>query len=101
MSSSENVAENPGWTLLNLAVDRSGSMAGIKEDMERAIKSPHRHPTISGIAARPVLSGITFHKANMSMAATPGGTGYPFVASDGCVFRYCDVGFFGSAVGAP
>ncbi len=37
MSSPENVAENAGWTLLTLVVDRSGSMAGIKEDMERAI----------------------------------------------------------------
>ncbi len=39
MSSSENVAENAGWTLLTLVVDRRGSMAGIKEDMERAIRA--------------------------------------------------------------
>ena len=38
MSSSDKVTEEPGWTLLTLVVDRSGSMAGIKGDMERGIK---------------------------------------------------------------
>ena len=58
-------------------------------------------PTTSRIAARPVLGGVTFNKADMGMAVTPDGAGYSFVASDGGVFRYCDVGFFGSALGAP
>ena len=43
MSSSEKDAakdaENAGWTLLTLVVDRSGSMAHIKGDMERAIEA--------------------------------------------------------------
>ncbi len=39
MSSSEKVTENTGWTLLTLVVDRSGSMTGIKEDMERGIEA--------------------------------------------------------------
>ncbi len=58
-------------------------------------------PTTSRIAARPVLGGVTFNKAHIGMAATPDGAGYSFVASDGGVFSYCDVGFLGSAVGAP
>ena len=39
MSSSEKVTESAGWTLLTLVVDRSGSMAAIKEDMEHGIKA--------------------------------------------------------------
>ncbi len=39
MSSSEKVPENDGWTLLTLVVDRSGSMARIKADMQRGIKA--------------------------------------------------------------
>lgn len=39
MSSSERARENAGWTLLTLVVDRSGSMAGIRRDMERGIKA--------------------------------------------------------------
>ena len=39
MSSSEKDAENADWTLLTLVVDRSGSMAHIKKDMERAIEA--------------------------------------------------------------
>ncbi len=32
-------AQNAGWTLLTLVVDRSGSMARIRKDMARAIKA--------------------------------------------------------------
>ena len=39
MSSSEKDAQNAGWTLFTLVVDRSGSMARIKRHMERAIKA--------------------------------------------------------------
>jgi uncharacterized protein YegL len=39
MNSSENVPGSAGWTLLTLVVDRSGSMAGIKEEMERGIRA--------------------------------------------------------------
>ncbi len=58
-------------------------------------------PTTSHIAARPLLGGVTFNKADIGIAATPDGAGYSFVASDCGVFRYCGVGFFGPAVGAP
>ena len=39
MSSSENGAEKAGTTLLSLVVDRSGSMTGIRDDMEGGIKT--------------------------------------------------------------
>ncbi len=39
MTSSEIGAEKTGTTLLTLVVDRSGSMAGIREDMEGGIKT--------------------------------------------------------------
>ncbi len=39
MTASKNPAENAGTTLLTLVIDRSGSMASIKEDMEGGIKT--------------------------------------------------------------
>ena len=39
MNSSENVPGSAGWTLLTLVVDRSGSMADIKVEMERGIRA--------------------------------------------------------------
>ena len=39
MTASKNPAENAGTTLLTLVIDRSGSMASIKEEMEGGIKT--------------------------------------------------------------
>ncbi len=51
--------------------------------------------------AGPPPGGVVLNKPVVGMAATPEGGGYWQVASDGGIFSYGDVGFYGSAGGMP